>query len=100
MQEVIRSQLGYSKSKVMPLLTCCFSLIKMEFSGPSTQVKTSFNFLQCNNASASRCTYVNPPMIACVGGQCHGSVYCFFVGLSSGLYVAAAQHAGMNLHVV
>ena len=48
MQEVIRSQLGYSKSKVMPLLTCCFSLIKMEFSGPSTQVKTTFNFLQCS----------------------------------------------------
>ena len=49
MQEVIRSQLaiGYSKSKVMPLLIFCLSLIKMEFSGPSTQVKTTFNFLQC-----------------------------------------------------
>ena len=45
MQEVIRSQLGYSKSKVMPLLICCLSLIKKEFSGPSTQVKTTFNFL-------------------------------------------------------
>ena len=30
----------------MPLLTC-FSLIKKEFSGPSTPVKTTFNFLQC-----------------------------------------------------
>ena len=43
MQEVIRSQLGYSKSKVMPLLTCCFSLIKMEFSGPLKQPLTFYS---------------------------------------------------------
>ena len=37
MQEVIRSQLGYSKSKVMSLLIFCLSLIKKEFSGPKSK---------------------------------------------------------------
>ena len=53
MQEVIRSQLGYSKSKVMPLLICCFSHIKKEFSGPSTQVKQPLTF--CSVSLQNQC---------------------------------------------